>query len=89
MKLSPDEKHLAMSIGGPEMTLWDLANFFAQRFAVAQENRPGENFDLAAGLPMCTGPYKLASTSPTEVTWTRDDNWWGVDAGFKLPDAQR
>jgi peptide/nickel transport system substrate-binding protein len=47
------------------------------------------NFDLAAGLPMCSGPYKLASTSPTEVVWTRDDNWWGAKTGlYKLPEPE-
>ncbi len=48
-----------------------------------------KNFDLAAGLPMCSGPYKLASTSPTEVVWKRDDNWWGARTGvFKLPEPE-
>jgi peptide/nickel transport system substrate-binding protein len=48
-----------------------------------------KNFDLANGLPMCSGPYKLASTSPTEVVWQRDDNWWGAQTGlYKLPEPE-
>jgi peptide/nickel transport system substrate-binding protein len=48
------------------------------------------NYDPARGLPMCTGPYKLASTTETEVTWVRDDNWWGAATGaFKLPEPEK
>ena len=46
-------------------------------------------YDPAKGYPVCTGPYKLAGVSPTEVTWTRDDNWWGAKTGvFKLPEPE-
>jgi peptide/nickel transport system substrate-binding protein len=39
---------------------------------------------------MCTGPYKLTSTSQTEVVWTRDDNWWGAKTGlYKLPEPEK
>ncbi|MBK8050913.1 MAG: hypothetical protein IPK16_29710 [Anaerolineales bacterium] len=49
-----------------------------------------KNFDLAAGLPMCSGPYKLESTTDTEVTFVRDDNWWGAKTGvFKLPEPEK
>jgi len=47
------------------------------------------NYDPERGLPLCTGPYKLAGTSQTEVTWVRDDNWWGAATGaFKLPEPE-
>ncbi len=46
------------------------------------------NYDPEKGLPMCTGPYKLTGTSQTEVTWTRDDNWWGAKNGLKLPEPE-
>ena len=46
-------------------------------------------YDPEKGYPVCTGPYKLAGVSPTEVTWTRDDNWWGAKTGvFKLPEPE-
>ena len=46
-------------------------------------------YDPAKGYPVCTGPYKLTSVSPTEFTWTRDDNWWGAKTGvFKLPEPE-
>src|SRR5438105_1495279 len=34
------------------------------------------------GWPVGTGAYKLASISPTEFTYIRDDNWWGAKTGF-------
>lgn len=43
-------------------------------------------YDTEKGWPVGTGPYKLASVSPTEFSYVRDDNWWGAKAGvFKLP----
>ncbi|HQY91562.1 ABC transporter substrate-binding protein [Caldilinea sp.] len=68
--------------------IWGSPEMLPKHIWEGQDPLTFKNFDLAAGLPMCTGPYKLASTSPTEVTWTRDDNWWGVDAGFKLPEPE-
>ncbi|TCO61106.1 ABC transporter substrate-binding protein [Actinocrispum wychmicini] len=40
------------------------------------------NFDLGKGWPVGTGPYKLSGVTPNTFTYTRLDNWWGVNAGF-------
>ncbi len=40
-------------------------------------------YDLEKGWPIFTGPYKLASVGETEFVYTRLDDWWGVEAGFK------
>ncbi|MEQ4210115.1 ABC transporter substrate-binding protein [Actinopolymorpha sp. B9G3] len=49
-----------------------------------------KNYDPEKGWPVFTGPYKLASTSPTKCAWERDPNWWGVKAKFKpLPKPER
>lgn len=49
-----------------------------------------KNYDLAKGWPVFTGPYKLVSVSETEFVYIRDDNWWGVKAGFKpLPKPKK
>ncbi len=48
------------------------------------------NFDLAAGLPIGTGPYKLVSVSPTQLILDRRDDWWGATTGFRpLPAPER
>ncbi len=40
--------------------------------------------------PVFSGPYKLASVSPTDFVYVRDDNWWGAKTGFQpLPAAKK
>lgn len=69
--------------------IWGSINIMPKHIWEGQDPLTFKNFDLAAGLPMCTGPYKLASTSPTEVVWKRDDNWWGAKTGlYKLPEPE-
>ncbi|MBW7883352.1 MAG: ABC transporter substrate-binding protein [Caldilineaceae bacterium] len=47
-------------------------------------------YDPAQGWPVGTGPYKLASVSPTEFTYVRDDNYWGAKTGFtNLPAPEK
>ena len=40
-----------------------------------------QNYDPAKGLPVGTGPFKLAEAGPQGVFFDRDDNWWGAKAG--------
>ncbi|HEY3060265.1 MAG TPA: ABC transporter substrate-binding protein, partial [Chloroflexota bacterium] len=48
------------------------------------------NFDLAAGWPVGTGPYKLVDASGQAQLFDRNDNWWGAKAGFQqLPKPLR
>jgi peptide/nickel transport system substrate-binding protein len=48
------------------------------------------NFDLANGLPMGTGAYRLVSVSPTQMIFDRRDDWWGAETGFReLPGPER
>ena len=48
------------------------------------------NFDLANGLPMGTGAYRLVSVSPTQMIFDRRDDWWGAETGFReLPAPER
>ncbi|MDE2759726.1 MAG: ABC transporter substrate-binding protein [Paracoccaceae bacterium] len=40
--------------------------------------------------PIGTGPYKYSSGASDRMIWDRDDNYWGVAAGFQdLPEPQR
>jgi len=48
------------------------------------------NFDLANGLPVGSGPFKLVFASPQQKIYDRRDDWWAVEAGFKpLPAVER
>ena len=48
------------------------------------------NFDLEAGYPVGTGPYRLVISNETESVWDRRDDWWGAETGFKdLPAPER
>lgn len=48
------------------------------------------NFDLARGLPVVTGPYKLVHSDPQQKIWDRRDDWWGAKSGFApLPAPER
>jgi peptide/nickel transport system substrate-binding protein len=48
------------------------------------------NYDLAKGLPMGTGPYKLVSSTNQQEVFDRTDTWWGAKTGFApLPAPKR
>ena len=47
------------------------------------------NYDPEKGWPVFSGPYTLESVSETEFTYVRNDEWWGVEAGFKLPAPEK
>ena len=47
------------------------------------------NFDLAKGLPMGTGPYKLVKTATNQHVFDRRDDWWGAKTGFKPAPAPK
>ena len=39
------------------------------------------DFDIAKGLPVTTGPLKVVYMSPTKKIWDRRTDWWAVKAG--------
>jgi peptide/nickel transport system substrate-binding protein len=45
-------------------------------------------YDPDKGWPIGTGPYKLVSSSPTDMIWDLDENYWGKDL-FGLPEPKR
>jgi len=48
------------------------------------------NFDIAAGWPVGTGPYKLVDASAQQQLYDRNDNWWAAKTGFQnLPKPLR
>lgn len=69
--------------------IWGSVNIMPKHIWEGQDPLTFTNFDLENGLPMCTGAYKLASSSPTEVVWERYDDWWGAKTGlYKLPEPE-
>jgi peptide/nickel transport system substrate-binding protein len=69
--------------------IWGSVNIMPKHIWENVDPLTFKNFDLAAGLPMCTGPYKLVSTSATEVVWKRHDDWWGAKTGlYRLPEPE-
>jgi peptide/nickel transport system substrate-binding protein len=48
------------------------------------------NFDLAKGLPLTTGPWKLVYSSPDQKIIDRREDWWAVKAGLaQMPQVER
>jgi peptide/nickel transport system substrate-binding protein len=48
------------------------------------------NFDLTAGWPVGTGPYRLVDASGQAQVFDRNDNWWAAKTGFQpLPKPLR
>jgi peptide/nickel transport system substrate-binding protein len=48
------------------------------------------NFDLANGLPIGSGPFKLVFASPQQKIYDRRDDWWAIESGFKpKPNVER
>ena len=48
------------------------------------------NYDPDKGWPVFTGPYLLSKFTENEFIYVRNDNWWGVEAGFStLPAPKR
>ncbi len=69
--------------------IWGGVNIMPEHIWKDQDPLTFKYYDPAKGYPVCTGAYKLSGVSPTEVTWTRDDNWWGAKTGtFKLPEPE-
>ncbi len=55
-----------------------------------QDPESFNNFDLAKGWPVVTGPYKIAISVPEQRVWDRRDDWWAAKIGFKdLPKVER
>lgn len=55
-----------------------------------QDLKKFTNFDLAKGLPVVTGPYKLVHSDAQQKIWDLRSDWWGAKTGFHpLPAPQR
>jgi peptide/nickel transport system substrate-binding protein len=83
---------------GPRWAADFLATGQSTRFVVVPQHIwDGEdpmtftNFDLAAGLPVGTGPFALVKADASSLIFDLRDSWWAVDAGLAdaLPQVER
>lgn len=60
-------------------------------WATAEDPKTFTFYDPDKGWPVWTGPYKLASTSATQVVLDRREDWWALKTGFvsELPAPRR
>src|SRR5690606_36298883 len=49
------------------------------------------NFDLAGGLPVGTGPFRLVKSDASSLFFDRRDSWWALDTGLvaEMPAVER
>src|SRR5262249_42306493 len=78
---------LKLTKAGPRWAQDTLATGQVDRFAVVPKHiwqgkdpKTFNNFDIAKGWPVGTGPFKLVRSSETAV-FDRRESWWAVDAG--------
>ncbi|MAQ85452.1 MAG: hypothetical protein CMH12_19690 [Maritimibacter sp.] len=83
---------------GPRWAQDTLATGQASRFVVVPEHIWADtdasefaNFDLEAGLPVGTGPYRLVASNSSALTFDRRESWWAVETGFveEMPKVER
>ncbi len=83
---------------GPRWAVDNLATGQAARFVVVPEHvwkgkdtAKFENFDLAKGWPLGTGPYKLVKTGNDSIVFDLRDTWWAKETGLvkEMPKVQR
>jgi peptide/nickel transport system substrate-binding protein len=83
---------------GPRWAADFLATGQSTRFVVVPKHiwegkdpKTFNNFDIAAGWPVGTGPYKLVKSDATSLFFDLRDSWWAVDTGLvaEMPKIQR
>jgi len=70
--------------------IWNTVLILPEHIWANKDPLKFTNFDLDAGLPLGTGPYKLVRSTETETVFDRLDSWWAADTGFhKMPVPKR
>ncbi|MEN3284043.1 MAG: peptide/nickel transport system substrate-binding protein [Solirubrobacteraceae bacterium] len=96
--LSPTSVQIELKASNPRFVDTDLSAYVytANFIPLPKHVFQGHDFetysfyDLAKGLPVGTGPYKLTSVGPTSATLTRNADWWAAKTGLHpLPAPQR
>ena len=71
--------------------IWGGPSIVPEHIWQGQDPLTFKNYDPDQGWPVFTGPYTLGEISETEFEYVRNDDWWGVAAGFKdrLPHPEK
>lgn len=96
--IDPLTVKITLTKPGPRWAADFLATGQSTRFVVVpkhiwdgQDPKTFTNFDLAKGLPVGTGPFKLVKSDASSLIYDLRDSWWAVDAGVAsaLPKVER
>lgn len=83
---------------GPRWAQDTLATGQVTRFVVlpkhvweGKDAKTFTNVDIANGLPLGTGPYRVVRSDSNSIVFDRLDRWWAIDAGLakELPAPER
>ena len=88
---TPDDQtvHIVLTAPYPRFVLdyfsvqvWGDVIIVPEHIWKDQDPNTFKNFDLAKGLPVATGPYKMTKATPGEFDYERNDSWWAAKTGF-------
>lgn len=66
--------------------IWGAIIIVPEHIWADEDPNTFKNFDLEAGLPVATGPYRLVQANSTEFIYERRDDWWAAETGLtELP----
>jgi peptide/nickel transport system substrate-binding protein len=88
---------LTLKAPNPRFVYTDLSTYiYTSNFQVlpwhifhTQNFTTFNDFDLAKGWPIGTGPYRVTAASQNSVTLTRNSNWWASKTGFSPAPAPK
>lgn len=70
--------------------IWGGINMMPEHVWADKDPFTFKNFDLEAGYPLGTGPYRLVAANETEWVYDLNPDWWGAETGvFRLPEPKR
>ncbi|MCB1341595.1 MAG: ABC transporter substrate-binding protein [Pseudooceanicola sp.] len=70
--------------------VWGAVMFVPEHIYRDKDPLTFTNYDIPAGLPLGTGPYKLVKATASEFTYDRVDSWWAADVGLaEMPAPKR
>ena len=87
---APDARTVVIKLNkpGPRWAQDTLATGQVSRFIVlpkhvwaGKDAKTFSNVDLALGLPLGTGPYKVVRADSNSIVFDRLPNWWATEAG--------
>jgi peptide/nickel transport system substrate-binding protein len=87
--VDPHTVRIRLTKPGPRWAQDTLATGQVTRFVVlpkhvwqGKDAKTFNNFNLAKGWPLGTGPYKVVRSDTNSIVFDRQDKWWALDAGL-------